>query len=128
MRWPPSTPLRLQQTACSQPQTSLQLGLAASAGVFICFPDLLLPLCTLQLTSLQAEVSALLEAHWQATSGTAAACSLKGGQGITPRPARHLNGLMVGAYPIERILGDGMLQLEQAVDRFRSSVSIARLC
>ncbi len=65
-------------------------------------------------------MTALLEAHWQAISGTAGACSLKGGQGITPRPARHLNGLMVGAYPIERILGDdGMLQLEQAVDRFR---------
>ena len=88
-----------------------------------------LPLCPLQLTSLQAEVSALLEAHWQATSGTAAACSLKGGHGITPRPVRHLNGLMVGAYPIERILGDdGMLQLEQAVDRFRWGVGVAPLC
>ena len=112
--------MRLQQTACSLQQTSLQSGLGASAGVFICLPDLLLPLWPLQLTSLQAEVSALLEAHWQATSGTAAACSLKGGQGITPRPVRHLNGLMVGAYPIDRILGDdGMLQLEQAVDKFR---------
>ena len=115
----------LQLAYCSRPACSRDS--APSARVFICLHDLLLPLCPLQLTSLQAEVTALLEAHWQAISGTAG--SLKGGQGVTPRPAHYLNGLMVGAYPIERIIGeDGVLQLEQAVDKFRQGVSIAPLC